>query len=75
MTLASDKPPGRNSGPRETQRTVRVGVGGPTGRVSRERSNRSGVGLAHSSRDASAPIKVAGAERGGAYLVHAGKRY
>ena len=37
------RPEGRQ---REVQRTLRVGVGGATGRVSRERSNRGGVGLA-----------------------------
>ena len=49
MTLASDRPPGRQSpkaGPREIQRTLRVGVGGATGRVSRERSSRIGAVLA-----------------------------
>ena len=46
MTLASDRSLGRNSGPREIQRTLRVGVGGATGRVSREQSNRIGVALA-----------------------------
>ena len=46
MTLASDRSLGRNSGPREIQRTLRVGVGGATGRVSRERSSRIGAALA-----------------------------
>ena len=48
MTLASDRPPSPHpgGGEREVQRTLRVGVGGATGRVSRERSNRGGVILA-----------------------------
>ena len=48
MTLASDRPPSPHpgGGEREVQGTLRVGVGGATGRVSRERSNRGGVGLA-----------------------------
>ena len=48
MTLASDRPPSPHpgGGEREVQGTLRVGVGGATGRVSRERSNRGGVVLA-----------------------------
>ena len=48
MTLASDRPPSPRpgGGEREVQRTLRVGVGGATGRVSRERSSRIGADLA-----------------------------
>ena len=48
MTLASDRPPWPHpeGAQREVQRTLRVGVGGATGRVSRERSSRIGAVLA-----------------------------
>ena len=57
MTLASDRPPCPcpEGGQREAQRTLRVGVSGATGRVSRERSSRIGAVLAQSSRDTSPP--------------------
>ena len=41
------RPEGRQ---REVQRTLRVGVGGATGRVSRERSNRGGADWSEASQ-------------------------
>ena len=75
MTLASDRPPwprpeGRQ---REVQGTLRVGVGGATGRVSRgERSSRIGADLAL--KAAGTPLRTRNNSFVFAYLVNAGKR-
>ena len=63
------RPEGRQ---REVQGTLRVGVGGATGRVSRERSSRIGADLAL--KAAGTPLCTRNNSFVFAYLVNAGKR-